>query len=289
MTNLRSWTGFFAAVLAGALIAFFGSDGVKFEFGLPIFAVCVVVAFVIQWVAFVPAWIYRTERFFDLAGSITYVGTAGIALILTDELSARALIVALLVAIWAIRLGVFLTFRVEREGGDRRFNSIKHHLPTFLMTWTLQAVWVSVTFGPGLASIVDTESVPLDTFLVVGVLIWIFGFIVEVTADEQKRRFRQSPGNASRYIQSGLWKWSQHPNYFGEIVLWIGVAVIAFPVLQGWQYVTLISPVFVWLLLTKISGVRMLDASAQRRWGDDPDYTRYQSTTPVLILRPPRR
>ena len=289
MTNVSAWAGFFAALISGALIAYFGSDGVSAAFGIPVFALCVVVSFVIQWVAFVPAWLFRTERFFDLVGSVTYIGTVVIALILSDALSPRAVIVASLVAVWAARLGVFLTLRVKREGGDRRFNTIKNHLPTFLMTWTLQAVWVSVTLGPGLASIVDTKPVPIDSFLIAGVLLWIFGFAIEVVADEQKRRFRQTPENASRFIQSGLWRWSQHPNYFGEILLWLGIAVIAFPALQGWQYVLLISPVFVWLLLTKISGVRMLDASAQRRWRGDPEYSRYQSTTPVLILKPPSR
>ena len=117
----------------------------------------------------------------------------------------------------------------------------------------------------------------------------IVGFAFEVVADEQKRRFRKDGANSNRFIQSGLWAWSQHPNYFGEILLWVGIAVIAFPVLQGWQYATLISPLFVWLLLTKISGVRMLDASAKRRWGEDTDYQKYRETTPTLIPRPPRR
>ncbi len=289
MNAVNSWAGFVAALLAGALIALFGSDGGSNAFGLPVFALCVATAFAIQWVAFIPAWLLRTERFFDLAGSLAYIGTACLAFMLADELSARSLIVGTLVVLWAVRLGTFLTLRVRRERGDRRFNTIKTHFPTFLMTWTLQAVWVSVTFGPGLASIVAIEQEPVDVFLVVGVLLWIAGFTIEVVADEQKRRFRQSPENATQFIQSGIWAWARHPNYFGEIALWVGIAVVAFPVLQGWQYLTLVSPVFVWLLLTKISGVRMLEASARKRWGDDPDYTRYRSSTPMLVPRSPRR
>lgn len=289
MTNAGSWAGFLAALLTGALFAFFGSDGVTIKFGVPVFALCVAVAFVIQWVAFVPAWFLHTERFFDLVGSATYIGTATVALILVDDLSTRAIFIGVLVTIWAARLGVFLTLRVKRDAGDRRFNTIKNHFPTFLMTWTLQAVWITVAFGPGLAAMANSAPVSIGSYFVVGVLVWLAGFTIEVVADEQKRRFRKSPENASRFIQSGLWKWSQHPNYFGEILLWIGIAVIAFPVLQGWQYMTLISPVFVWLLLTKISGVRMLDASAQKRWGGDPDYVHYRSTTPTLIPMPPRQ
>ncbi len=284
-----AWAGFFAALLAGVLIGFFGSDGTRLAFGVPVFALCLFSAFAIQWIAFVPAWFLRTERFFDLVGSATYIGTACIALILSEELSIRALVISGLVAIWALRLGVFLTLRVRREDGDRRFNTIKYSFPTFLMTWTLQAVWVSVTFAPGLASIVADDAVRVDSFLVAGVLIWLLGFAFEVIADEQKRRFRGNPENTSRFIESGLWRWSRHPNYFGEIVLWFGIAVISYPVLEGWQYMTLISPVFVWLLLTKISGVRMLEASAKKRWGDDPEYIRYLTRTSTLIPMPPHR
>lgn len=288
MRNMGAWMVFFVALLVGALIAFLGSDGVSVAFGVPAFALCVVTAFVIQWVAFVPAWFLRTERFFDLVGSATFIGTACVALILSSELSNRSIVIGTLVAIWALRLGTFLTLRVRREGGDRRFNTIKNSFATFLMTWTLQAVWVTVTFGPGLAAMVSDEPGSIDGFLIAGTLIWIVGFSIEVSADNQKRRFRQSPTNASRFIEWGLWRWSRHPNYFGEILLWSGIAICAFPALQGWQYVTLISPVFVWLLLTKISGIRMLEASAQKRWGDDPEYIRYVSNTPMLIPKPPR-
>ncbi len=288
MTSANSWAGFLAAILAGALLAYFGSDGVSLAFGVPVFALCVITAFVIQWVAFVPAWFLRTERFFDLVGSATFIGTACVALILSSELSNRSIVIGTLVAIWAVRLGTFLTLRVRREGGDRRFNTIRNSFATFLMTWTLQAVWVTVTFGPGLAAMVSDEPGSIDGFLIAGTLIWIMGFSIEVSADNQKRRFRQSPTNASRFIESGLWRWSRHPNYFGEILLWSGIAICAFPALQGWQYVTLISPVFVWLLLTKISGIRMLEASAQKRWGDDPEYIRYVSNTPMLVPKPPR-
>ena len=289
MTTVGAWAGSFAALLAGALVAFFGSDSASNLFGIPVFALCVGLVFVIQWIAFVPAWYLRTERFFDLVGSATYIVTACVALFIAEEPSVRAIVIVTLVSIWAIRLGVFLALRVQREGGDRRFNTIKNSFATFLMTWTLQAVWVSVTFSPGLAAVVSHNPGFVDVFLIVGIAIWIVGFVIEVSADNQKSRFRQSPDNASRFIESGIWRWSRHPNYFGEILLWSGIAVCAFPVLHGWQYATLLSPVFVWLLLTKISGVRMLEASAQRRWGNDPEYVRYISTTPTLILKPPRR
>jgi steroid 5-alpha reductase family enzyme len=106
-------------------------------------------------------------------------------------------------------------------------------------------------------------------------------------SDAQKNRFRADPANRGKFIQTGLWAWSRHPNYFGEIVLWIGVAIIALPVLRGWQYLTLISPVFVTLLLTRVSGVPMLERRADEKWGGQEDYEAYKARTPVLIPRPP--
>jgi steroid 5-alpha reductase family enzyme len=107
-------------------------------------------------------------------------------------------------------------------------------------------------------------------------------------ADRQKSAFRSDPANAGRFISSGLWAWSRHPNYFGEIVLWVGVALIALPVLSGWQHVTLVSPLFVYLLLTRISGIPPLERRAEEKWGDDPAYRAYVERTPVLWLRPQR-
>ena len=242
-----------------------------------------------QWIAFVPAYLLRTERFFDGVGAATFLSLACAGLAMTGSVDSRALAIATLVSIWALRLGVFLAVRVHRSGGDRRFDAIKPDFPAFLMTWTLQAVWIVVSLGPGLAAVTSTVRVPADGFLVVGVVLWLAGFVLEVVADEQKRRFRWRPENAGRFIDTGLWSWSQHPNYLGEIVLWCGIAVAAFPVLRGWKYGTLVSPVFVWLLLTRISGVRMLDAAARRRWRDDPAYASYRARTPLLIPKIARR
>lgn len=286
---LKAWAGVVGAVCVGLMLAFAGSDGTSRAAGIPVFALCVAGAFAVQWLAFVPAYLLRTERFFDAVGAATFLALACAALATTGTVDLRAAVIGVLVGVWALRLGVFLAVRVHRTGGDRRFDAIKPDFAVFLMTWTLQGVWVVVSLGPGLAAIASTARAPADGFLVAGVVLWVAGFVVEVVADEQKRRFRRRPENAGRFIDTGLWAWSQHPNYLGEIVLWCGIAVAAFPALQGWQYATLVSPVFVWLLLTRISGVRMLDATALQRWKDDPAYARYRAATPTLIPRPPRR
>lgn len=281
-------TGIFASLLLGSLIAFAGSFHGTQLGGLPVFAVAVVIAFVIQWLVFIPAFVYQTEKYFDLAGSLTYISLTLFAWWAVGGGDDRALIIGALVIIWAVRLGSFLFQRIMVAGEDRRFRSIKPDFLQFLMTWSLQGLWVSVTLAAGLAAMTSATPVPLDMFAAVGGLLWLSGFLIEVIADSQKSRFKSDEANAEAFINVGLWRWSRHPNYFGEILLWLGIAVIAFPVLQGWQYATLISPVFVIVLLTWISGVRMLEVRADRRWGEDPAYQAYKAKTPMLIPLPPR-
>ena len=286
--SMYAWLGILGALVLAAVIAWAGSQGGVSVGEVPLFAVCVAGALVVQWIAFIPAYIKQTEAFFDLTGSVTFVTLVLVSLAMAESSSLRSLLIGTLTILWALRLGVFLTARLRSVGFDRRFRSIKPDLATFLMTWTLQGLWVALSLAPGLAAITSPNQPPADAFLWVGLLVWAFGYLIEVVADEQKRAFRRVPENEGRFIDTGLWAWCQHPNYFGEIVLWTGVAIMAFPVLEGWQHVTLISPVFVWLLLTRISGVRMLDASAKRRWGDDPEYVAYRRVTPVLVPRPPK-
>jgi steroid 5-alpha reductase family enzyme len=282
-------TASIAVVLAiAACIAWAGSYGGAIAWGVPVFALCGAVAFAVNWAAFVPAWVGKTERYFDLTGSLTYLVLLAVALGLGGRVDARSLLLALLVALWAVRLGTFLFARIRADGSDGRFDRIKTDFGRFATTWTLQALWVFLTLACALAAITSATRVPLGSFAAVGTLLWIAGFGVEVVADQQKRAFRADPANDGRFITTGLWAWSQHPNYFGEITLWLGVALVALPALTGWQHATLISPVFVYLLLTRVSGVPLLEARAARRWGDDPEFSAYSQRTPRLVLRPPR-
>ena len=274
-------------VLIGASVAWAGSQGSASAFGIPIYAIAVTLAFLIQWAAFIPAYVQRTERFFDLTGSITYITVTTLAVVLSPRVDGRSLLLLVLVMIWAGRLGTFLFQRVRKKGKDARFDDIKTHFGQFLNTWTLQGLWVTLTLSAALAAITTAVRKPLDLFALVGSLVWAAGFAIEVVADSQKRRFRADPEHEGDFIDTGLWAWSRHPNYFGEIVLWIGATIIALPALRGWQWIGLISPIFVAVLLTRISGVPILEKRADKRWAGQPDYEAYKARTPVLIPRPP--
>jgi steroid 5-alpha reductase family enzyme len=274
-------------MLIAAGLAFAGSQGGTRVLGIPLFAACVALAFIIQWIAFIPAYIMQTETFFDLTGSITYLSLVLLAVIFRPSIDARAWLLLALVSVWAIRLGTFLFRRVRAEGFDRRFTELKPSFARFLMTWTLQGLWVSFSLAAALAAITSVISIKIGTFALIGALIWAAGFAIEAIADWQKSRFRADTNNAGRFINVGLWSWSRHPNYFGEITLWIGIAIIAMPVLRGWQWLTMISPLFIILLLTRISGIPMLEARADEKWGGKSEYEQYKARTSILIPRPP--
>ena len=275
-------------VLVGAGVAVAGSQGGGLAGGVPVFAVAVGLAFLIQWLTFVPAYLLQSERFYDLTGGLTYITVTTLAVLLAPELDGRSLLLLALVVIWASRLGSYLFRRIRKAGKDERFDEIKPFFFRFLNAWTLQGLWVSLTLAAALAAITTTVRKDLGIVELIGLLVWAGGFVVEAAADRQKSRFRADPANRGRFISTGLWAWSRHPNYFGEIVLWVGVALIAVPVLRGWQWVTLLSPVFVAFLLTRVSGVPPLEKRADEKWGGQDDYEAYKARTPVLAPRPPR-
>lgn len=270
-------------------LALAGSQGGVRVFDIPLFALAVALAFVIQWLAFIPAFILQTEKFFDITGSLTYITVTLLAVLLGGKGDMRAILLLVLVVVWAARLGIFLFRRIHRSGKDERFDDIKPSFARFLMTWTLQGLWVSFTLAAALAAITSQVKKAPDAFALAGLLLWALGFAIEAIADQQKNAFRGKPDNKGRFIRSGLWAWSRHPNYFGEIVLWVGVAVIALPVLRGWQWLTLVSPVFVFFLLTRVSGIPMLEKRADEKWGGQPDYEEYKANTSILVPLPPRK
>lgn len=270
-------------------IALAGSQNGLEVAGIPIFALEVALAFIIQWIVFIPSFLNSTEKFFDLTGSITYLTVVITALVFAGEYDTRSVLLTILIGIWAARLGSFLFMRIRQAGEDIRFREIKVNFTRFLVVWTLQGLWITFTAAAAIAAITAASKKEMGIIGYLGVAVWIIGFGIEVIADTQKSRFRANPDNKGKFINTGLWAWSRHPNYFGEIVLWVGIAIIAIPVLQGWQFVTLISPIFVTLLLTRISGVPMLEKKADERWGGQEDYEQYKANTSVLIMIPPKK
>ena len=285
---LKDYLNIVVVVIFASLVALSGSYKSELYNGYPILFLCMSASFFVHWIVFIPSYFARTEKFYDITGTVAYIILVFIASNLTlvsidDQLHLRSKIAIGLVLIWAIRLGLFLFIRVIKVGEDRRFREAKKSFSKYLLWWSMSALWVFLTTANALTLIINNANIFNDLFFYIGLSIWCIGFLFEVVADEQKRKFRIIKDNRDQFISTGLWSFSRHPNYFGEILIWIGMAVIAFPTLNGWQYVTLISPVFIYILLTRISGVNLLENRAEEKWGGNDDYEKYKKEVPVLI------
>ena len=269
-----------------SLIAFSMAYGIALLTGLALIQQAVLITFFIQWILFIPAFYFQTEKFYDLTGSATYLF---IVIYISYQskvainINMGSILLASCIILWAIRLGSFLFTRIHKAGVDKRFSSIKPSPTRFFMAWTFQGMWVSICSMCALTAIASKNGVVLNGVFYIGMLVFIFGFLVEIIADWQKSNFRKNPTNKNQFIAQGLWSYSRHPNYFGEITLWLGISIMSFSSLSSWQYITLISPVFTYILLVYISGVRILEIAGMEKWGHLDSYQQYIRRTPSLF------
>ena len=239
--------------------------------------------FAIQIIVFIPSFIFRTEHYYDLTGGITYISTVVMALILKNSYQGIDLISLLLgsmVIIWATRLSSFLFLRVKKSGEDVRFKKIKHSFSWFLMTFMLQGMWVFMCIFPALIVISSINS-EINNYAIVGSVVWLFGFLFEIIADNQKSNFNKF--NKGEFISNGLWSITRHPNYFGEFILWLGITIASLGYIDNYKYVLLLTPIFVYLLLTRVSGVNLLEEIGEKRWGNSKEYQKYKEKTPLFF------
>lgn len=240
--------------------------------------------FLIHLLIFVPSYFFQTEKFFDLTGTISYVSSVLFIFFKSntvESINLGSLVLSTFIIIWSLRLGIFLFLRIKKAGKDKRFNEIKKSFSWFFMTFSVSGMWVTICSICALTGIAN--GIIFSSSTIIGIIIFIIGFTIEIIADSQKTKFRANDDNKDKFISSGLWKYSRHPNYLGEIILWLGISLISFSSLEGFQYITLISPIFTYLLLVNVSGINFLEKSGKKKWGHLESYKKYLKETPRLF------
>ena len=265
------------------LLSFLGSNVVSTIQSINSFSFLLLISVTIQVIFFIPSFILKTEKLYDLIGSTTYIIVITIAYLSVNTKTATDTILFLFVVLWGTRLGTYLFRRIQRDSEDVRFEKAKRNFFWFLQYWMGQALWVSITSCAAVISILNTEPNTLGINGIIGILIWLIGFSFEVIADFQKNNFKKTENTNDKFISDGLWSISRHPNYFGEITLWIGIYIISYTSFSGYEYLSIVSPIFVYILLTRMSGINMLEKIADERYGNINSYIEYKNNTPILI------
>ena len=282
--------GTIISIAIGILVALATSQNSINFFGFPLLIICFIYCYLIHWIFFIHGYVNQTEHYFDAIGSVTFVSLSVLLIFVIQDF--YAFLICSLVAIWSLRLGSFLFKRVKKAGRDTRFIEMKKDFFWFFLTWNLSALWVFLSYVAGIVAVTSKYSYELSfteiIFCIFGFFVWLIGFLIEVIADNQKKKFKEDIKNKDQFISHGLWSWSRHPNYFGEIILWLGISIIAFPIFRGWDYISLISPIFVYYLLVNVSGIPMLEKAADAKWGKDENYIAYKNKTNILFLWKPK-
>lgn len=243
-------------------------------------------SFIIQIIFFIYAALFKTDKVTDLSYGLTFILVTLFALFQNQTYFTYQLIVTSLITLWGIRLAGYLFIRIIKTKRDKRFDGIRENFFKFAQFWFFQAiaVWAISLPSTYLHSLkVDFQ---LNTVMILGILIWLVGIITETIADAQKFKFKNNSKNKGKWIESGIWKYSRHPNYFGEMLCWWGIFIISIPFQSGLSWLTITGPVFITYILLFATGIPTLEKKYNQRYKDNKDYQKYKKETNLLIPLP---
>jgi steroid 5-alpha reductase family enzyme len=229
----------------------------------------------------------RRNDLADVAWGFGFLLVAATSLSFHSPVAGRPILITTLVAVWGIRLSFHIYLRNRGKPEDFRYRNWREewgksfYTRTYLQVFMLQGILLVLISTP-VIYINSATNPPLGFVDALGVLVWAIGFAFEAVGDSQLRRFAHNPINKGRIIESGLWRFSRHPNYFGEVLLWWGIFLIALKVPGAWW--TVIGPATITFLILKVSGIPMLEA----KYRGNPEYEDYQRRTSSFFPLPPR-
>lgn len=242
------------------------------------------VIFFLQLIFFVYAVIQKTDKVTDPSYGLTFIVASITSMYLVSEyISMYKVLLLLLIVVWGIRLAIYLFVRILKTGKDERFDGIREKPLKFAGFWILQAISVFIILLPTTYVLLLEQSTYISTFSYIGFLVAISGIFIESIADMQKYIFKSQEENRGKWIQSGLWKYSRHPNYLGEILMWLGVFIYTLPYINDWAIFTVISPMYITYLLLFVTGIPTLEKRDMERYGNNEKYLEYVHNTGILL------
>lgn len=226
-------------------------------------------------------WAYRfqSDHLTDITYSLTFILLTLYFLVSYQTYSIERIIFGLMVILWGTRLGGFLYYRIHQMGKDDRFDAFRGDKLGFLKFWVLQALSIWILALPIMIGL-QLDDLSLSWGVV---LLWSLGFVIEAIADYQKMAFRQKIENKALFIDTGMYKYIRHPNYIGEIIIWTAIFLYIAPSISGLQWMAIISPLWIIVLLVGISGIPLIEQSNSLKYKDNKSYWQYVKRTKRLI------
>mmetsp|Transcript_10131 Transcript_10131/g.17333 ORF Transcript_10131/g.17333 Transcript_10131/m.17333 type:complete len:290 (+) Transcript_10131:15-884(+) len=241
-----------------------------------------------QFIFFIITALLKFDKLTDFAGGTNFLLLALLTFFLGGTFYVRQIIDTLLVALWAFRLAGFLFFRIIKWGEDNRFDEIRENIFKLAFFWTLQAIWVWTVSLP--LTILNSDEIDenLTAFDYIGWALFLIGLGIETISDFQKLFYKQKVKD--HWCDVGLWSWSRHPNYFGEILLWFSLFMSVANILSGWEWLVIVSPLFITFLLLFVSGIPIQERTQQKRYCESEkrdEFLHYKHRTSTIIPFPP--
>ncbi|MDD3647708.1 MAG: DUF1295 domain-containing protein [Candidatus Dojkabacteria bacterium] len=246
------------------------------------------ISLIIQLVFFLIAFSFKTDKLTDFTYGLTFILLGIYVLVNSKTFGAAKFILISMIIIWALRLMIYLFYRILAIKSDSRFDEIRGNLVRFLSFWVFQGISAWIIMLPSIVFLSFAEESTFKSLSVIGIFIWFMGLTIETVADIQKFRFKSDTSNKKKWISSGLWRYSRHPNYFGEILCWLGIYLYVLLILGQKYYWLGLSPIYIFILLRFVSGIPILERNYAKRFADNEKYFEYKNKTSMLFLLPPR-
>ena len=251
-----------------------------------VYILALIICLGINLLFFLLASTLKTDKFTDFTYGLTFIALAIFFLLKNQTFYFFQILAAAMVTIWGVRLITYLLVRILKIKKDRRFNKIRENPLKFLQFWVFQGLAVWVIMLPSIYLLNETKSKLLSPLMILGVFVWALGLLIETASDWQKFTFKNNPNNENLWIQSGLWKYSRHPNYFGEMLCWWGIFIFTLPFLQGPSWLTIFGPISITFILLFVTGIPPLEKRYDSKYANNKNYQEYKKRTSILIPLP---
>ncbi len=248
---------------------------------------CLALSVLIQLLFFIIAIAKKTDKVTDLAYGVGFVSLSGAALAADSTYTWSKVVIFGMILLWALRLSTYLLIRIFAMGRDKRFDGVREYAQKFIKFFLFQGLAVWLISLSSLVTITAASDISNTRFIsIIGILTFLSGLTIESFADYQKFQFKKNSKNKDNWIETGLWKYARHPNYYGEMLVWWGIWIFSLSIIPNLWAITILSPLTITSILLFFSGIPPLEKRYNVKYKGNKEYEKYKKSTRLLIPLP---